>query len=142
MPRNNKLTEAQIEVLKGNPFTHSVSANRISFTVAFKQFFYDQTRIPGMTTRKIMHAAGYDPEWFSDVNLDGIRKRIMREAASPEGFKEPRGMSSAERTAAFAAKDLSRKNTDNAIKELQDRIVHLEAQIEFLKKISHIRSQT
>ena len=142
MARNKQFTEAQIETLKGNPFTHSVSANRISFTVAFKQFFYDQTKIPGMTTRKIMSAAGYDPEWFSNDNLSAIRRRIMNEAASPEGFKEPPGMTSAERTAAFAAKDLSRKNTDNAIKELQDRIVHLEAQIEFLKKISHIRNQT
>ena len=142
MARTNKFTEAQIEALKGNPFTHSVTADRITFTVEFKQFFYDQTGVPGMTTKKIMRAAGYVPEWFSEANLSAIRRKVLTEAASPEGFKEPRGMTSAERTAAFAAKDLSRKNTDKAIRELQDRIVHLEAQIEFLKKISHVRNQT
>ena len=142
MARNNKFTEAQIEALKGNPFTHSVTADRIIFTVEFKQFFYDQTQIPGMSTRKIMRAAGYDPEWFSKANLSAIRQRVKTQAASPEGFKAPRGMTSAERTAAFAAKDLTRQNTDKTIRELQDRIVHLEAQIEFLKKISRIRNQT
>lgn len=142
MARKNKFTEAQIEALKGNPFTHSVNAGRIVFTLEFKQFFYDQTRIPGMTTSKIMRAAGYDPEWFSKDNLSAIRQRIKTQAESPEGFKEPRGMTSAERTAAFAAKDLTRQSTDKTIREMQDRIVHLEAQIEFLKKISRIRNQT
>ena len=142
MSKNKVFTEDQIAVLSENPFTYSVSAYRISFTVAFKQFFYDQTQVPKMTTRKIMRAAGYDPEWFGNTCLNSIRLRILREAASPEGFKEPRGMSSAEKAAAFAAKDLSRQHTDKSIKELQDRIVHLEAQIEFLKKISHVRNQT
>lgn len=45
------------------------------------------------------------------------------------------------KTAQFAAKDLAKQDTDASIKELQDRIVHLEQQITFLKKISHIRKQ-
>ena len=39
---------------------------------------------------------------------------------------------------AFEAKDLSTQKTDASIKELQERIVHLEKQVEFLKKISNI----
>ena len=39
---------------------------------------------------------------------------------------------------AYAAKDLEKQRTSTSIKELQNRVVHLEQQIEFLKKISNI----
>lgn len=141
MTRKQPYTEEQMSILRENPYTYSVTSEQIKFTVAFKQFFYDQTKIPGMTSKKIMRAAGYNPDWFSKYSLDAIRIKIRKEAESPEGFKNPKGMSSSERIAAFAEKDLSRMHKDKAIKELQERVVHLEAQIEFLKKISHIRNQ-
>ena len=134
-------TAEQIQLLSQNPYTHSVTEKRISFTYEFKKFFVEQTKVPGMTTKKIFSAAGYNPDWFSKGCLDGIRHHILKEANSPEGLRLPRGLSSAEKTKQFAAKDLARQNTDQSIKELQERIVHLESQIEFLKKISHIRSQ-
>lgn len=141
MPKTIPFTQEQMERLKENVYTYCVTENRITFTVAFKEFFAQQAAIPGMTTKKIMRAAGYDPDFFSRTSLDGIRKRILHEAASPDGFKSPRGLSSAEKTAQFAAKDLSKQRMNTSLKELQERVVHLEYQIEFLKKISHIRSQ-
>lgn len=140
MPKSTPFTQEQIAVLEQNIYTHHVTPDRIVFTVAFKEFFTEHAKIPKMTTKKILHAAGYDPAFFSDKSLDALRQRILKEAASPEGFKIPKGLSSAERTAQFAAKNLAKQNTDASIKELQERIVHLEQQIEFLKKISHIRS--
>lgn len=142
MPRNNPYTDEQIRILSQNPYTHAVSENRISFTIEFKQFFYEQTRIPGMTTKKILLTAGYNPDWFIKSNLDGIRRSILNEAKSPTGFKTPRGLSNADKTAQFAAKDLAKQKTDASIKELQERIVHLEQQIEFLKKTQHTRDMT
>lgn len=139
MDKKVPFTPEQIEALKGNPYTHSVTGMRISFTLAFKEFFYEKSKIPGMTTQKILREAGYNPAWFSRSALDQLRRRIRAEASSPEGFKSPRGLSSAEKTAQFAARDLSKQKTDSTIKQLQDRIVHLEQQIEFLKKISHLR---
>lgn len=141
MAKNTPFTAEQILTLSQNPYTHSVTENRISFTTEFKKFFAEQVKIPGMTTKKIFSAAGYDPEWFSKGCLDAIRYQILKEANSPEGFKDPRGLSNIEKTKQFAQKDLSKQNTDQAVKELQDRIVHLESQLEFLKKISHIRKQ-
>ena len=142
MSRKNPFTQEQIQILSQNPYTHAVSPHRIAFTIEFKNFFVEQVNIPGMTTKKIFLKAGYDLDLFSQGALDGIRRTILNEASSPEGFKPGRGLSHAEKAAQFAAKDLSRQNTDVSIKELQDRIVHLEQQIEFLKKISHIRNQT
>lgn len=142
MSRKNPFTDEQIQILSQNPYTHTVSPHRIAFTIEFKKFFVEQMNIPGMTTKKIFLAAGYDLNLFTKEALDGIRRTILSESRSPEGFKPGRGLSHAEKTAQFAAKDLSKQNTDSSIKELQDRIVHLEQQIEFLKKISHIRNQT
>ena len=141
MPKSIPFTQEQIRILEENIYTHHVTQNRIVFTVAFKEFFAEQAALPGMTTKKILCAAGYDPDFFPRASLASIRKRILREASSPEGFKNPRGLSSAERTAHFAEKDLTKQRTDTNIKELQERVVYLEQQIAVLKKISHIRSR-
>lgn len=141
MPKSTPFTREQMDILEKNIYTHHVTPNMISFTVAFKEFFAEQVKVPGMTTKKIMSAAGYDPNFFSSSSLDALRIRILKEEKSPEGFKSPRGLSSAERTAQFAAKNLAKQNTDTSIRELQERIVHLEHQVNFLKKISHIRNK-
>lgn len=139
MPRLNPFTPEQIRSLEANRYTHHVTPNKIAFTVEFKEFFASQAALPGMTTKKILRAAGYDPDLFSRSGLDSIRQSILREAASKDGLKPPRGLSSTERINQFAKKDLSRQRTKTSIKELQDRIVYLEYQIEFLKKISQLR---
>ena len=135
MSRTIPFTEDQIKILEKNPYTHHATPNNVVFTVAFKEFFFQQMSIPGMTTRKIMQAAGYDPSLFTRDSLDALRKRIRREASSPGGFSAPRGLSSEERIRRFAEKDLTRQRTDKSIQEMQERIVQLEYQLEFLKKL-------
>ena len=97
MPRLNPFTPEQIRSLEANRYTHHVTPNKIAFTVEFKEFFASQAALPGMTTKKILRAAGYDPDLFSRSGLDSIRQSILREAASKDGFKIPRGLSSTER---------------------------------------------
>ena len=97
-----------------------------------------QVNLPGMTAPKILKAAGYDPKMFTRPAIDHIRTTILAEARSPEGLKPPRGLSQAEKIDAYAQKNLDSQRTSTSIKELQSRVVHLEQQIEFLKKISNI----
>lgn len=127
-------TEEQIRILEQNPYTHSVAPNKFTVTLEFKEFFMSLVHQPGMTTPKILKAAGYDPKMFSRSVMDHMRINILAEAASETGLKPPRGLSQAERTAAFAKKNLDSQRTSTSIKELQNRIVHLERQVEFLKK--------
>ena len=131
-------TEEQIRILEQNPYTHNISPYKIAFTLEFKEFFVSRASLPDMTTPKIFKAAGYDPKMFTRAALDNIRQKILRESRSPEGLKPPRGLSQVERTAAYAKKDLDAQRTSTSVKELQSRVVHLEQQIEFLKKISNI----
>lgn len=141
MSRKNPYTQEQMTILEQNKYTHSVSKNRIVFTLEFKEFFVDQARNHNMTAPAILEAAGYDLSYFSRKNIDKIRYSILHEADSETGLKPPRGLSSEEKIKEFEAKDLAAQKTDATIKELQEHIVHLEKQIEFLKKISHIRDQ-
>ena len=70
--------------------------------------------------------------------VDKTQQYEAAEAASPEGLQPPRGLSQADRIKAYAKKDLSAQRTSTSIKEMQQRIVHLEQQVEFLKKIQNI----
>ena len=138
MSKKIPFTEEQIRVLELNPYTYSVDSNRITFTLEFKKFFVDQIRNHQKTTPEVLKTAGYDPSWFAQGCKSSIRKRILKEADSERGLRPPRGLSTEERIAAFEAKDLSTQRADTSIKELQERIVYLEKQVEFLKKISNI----
>ena len=62
-------------------------------------------------------------------------KLFQREAASPEGLREAGIKTKEERMAKFAKEDYAKKQTKVAIRELQKKVIHLEQQIEFLKKI-------
>ena len=68
MARTKPFTPEQIQSLEANVYTHHVTPNRIVFTVAFKEFFAAQAAIPGMTTQKILKAAGYDLDLFTRSN--------------------------------------------------------------------------
>ncbi len=131
-------TEEQILILEQNPYTHNVTPYKISFTLEFKEFFMSQVNLPGMTAPKILKAAGYDTKIFTEAMITNLRRAILNEAASPEGLKPPRGLSTVEKTEVYAKKNLDAQRTSTSIKELQNRVVHLEQQIAFLKKISNI----
>ena len=138
MARKNPFTEEQMRILEQNKYTHSVTPQRLVFTLEFKQFFLDQVRNHGKKTSAILKEAGYDITLFKRGNIETIRQHILNEANSETGLRPPRGLSTAERIAAFEQKDLAQQSTDASIRELQERIVHLEKQVEFLKKTSYI----
>lgn len=131
-------TNEQVAILVQNPYTHTATPYRLTFTLEFKEYFIDQVTNHGLTTPKILKAAGYDPSMFARTTIDNIRRNILAEAASPEGLKPPRGLSQTERTKAYAKKNLDAQRISTSIKEMQQRIVHLEQQVEFLKKIQNI----
>lgn len=137
MSKRNPYTQEQIQILQQNKYTHSVTEHKLSFTLEFKQFFMDQVN-QGKTAPTILREAGYDTSFFTRGTIDSIRKRILTEAASETGLQPPKGLSTEERIAAFEKKNLDKQRTETSIKEMQERIVLLEKQVEFLKKISQL----
>lgn len=132
-------TEEQIHELETNKYTHSVSEKQIVFTLEFKQFFLDQVVKYNKTAPAILREAGYDTSIFTRSHIDSIRKRILLEANSETGLKPPRGLSTEQKIATFEAKNLAKQSTKVSIRELQEKVVYLEKQVEFLKKISRLR---
>lgn len=135
---NKRLTPEELEIVRQNPYVVSASSAKITYSLVFKKFALEQSR-NGIPSPQIFLMAGFDPEILGKPRMYAAVKSFKREAASPEGLREPRGKSREERLDAHAKEDLAKKQTKTAIRELQDRVNHLEQQIEFLKKIQSLR---
>ena len=61
--------------------------------------------------------------------MSKILSRIRKEAQSKEGFKD------VTQSKAFKDRELEKMRYEKAIKELQNHVVFLEQEVEFLKKI-------
>ena len=129
-------TEEQILDLAANPYTLFVDRNMIRFTVEFKRYLLKEIERPGITFKKAFINAGYDPSVLGDQRIQSIIKNIRKEAKSPKGLHET-GRSKAE----LVKEDLTKKQMKTAIRELQEEVVRLQQQVEFLKKIHQLPSK-
>ena len=134
MPTKKKFTEEEMILLGNNPNIAFVSPTRLSYTVDFKKKAVENSKIKGMTAVKIFEQAGLSVEVLGKTRITAALKSFKKEAVSPTGFHEPRGKSIEAQMEAFAKEDFSKKQAKVAIRELQEKVVHLEQQIEFLKK--------
>lgn len=134
---DKKFTPEQMEQLKQNKYVISVSPNKISYTLEFKQFALKEAAL-GVKSPEIFRKAGFDPAVLGKSRMYAALKTFKRQEASPEGLRPSRKKSREDCLAEFAKEDYSQKHTKVAIRELQNRIVHLEQQVEFLKKIQFL----
>ena len=127
MPSGRYFTDEERAELRANPYTAAVYEKKISFTVAFKKYVVEQYNKPGMTHAKIFESAGYRKELFPRSTMEGLIHRFLKEAESPEGFKEPK---------------IPKKTSSNTQKQLKaalDRIEILEQEMAFLKKSQFLK---
>lgn len=136
-----RFTQEEIEIIQQNPYVVSVCPTKITYSLAFKKFAISQAQ-NGVKSPEIFRRAGFEPEMLGKPRMYAALKSFKTEAASPEGLHEPRCKSREERLADFAREELTKKHTKTAIRELQEKVVHLEQQIEFLKKIQSLEEQS
>lgn len=129
-------TQTEIQLLLQNPFTADVCPTHLYYTMAFKEYALKEAA-KGETSVHIFENAGYDPEILGRTRIYAAMKSFKTEAASPLGLHESRHSREA-KLETLAQKDLVKEKTDKAIQNLQDRVIHLEQQMEFLKKIQSI----
>ena len=129
MTRKVPLTEEERQRLLANPFTAKVTKNgQVSHTVAFKKFAYEQ-HLKGVKTADIVKMAGYDLNSTNKNRYYKLMERIIAEAQSEQGFKDPL------QTKKLQKKRIEELQTKQALKTLQDRVIYLEQELDFLKKI-------
>lgn len=127
-------TSEEINILLQNPFTYKVTNSTISFTKEFKQIFIEKY-LQGMIPRQILIEHGYDPDILGDHRIWGIAQYLKAQYAEAGG-SFPEGYTQRKRTEKSAGQ-LSEKEE---LKQLRLEVDYLKQEIEFLKKISSIRT--
>lgn len=134
---DKKFTSDEMAQLRQNKYVLNVTPTKISYTLEFKQLALEKSA-RGVLSPAIFKEAGFDPEMLGKPRMYAALKAFKRQAASPEGLRPSRKKSREDYLSEFAKEDYNKKHTKVALRELQNRIVHLEQQIEFLKKIQFL----
>ena len=125
-------TESELTEIRSNPYTFKASPGGVVFTREFKEFVLQNIDKPRMTIKKVFAMAGYPEHLFSSIARQRMVERFRKEAASPQGLKEP---------VPPKAPSPRKKQTASEVKELQERVTILEQQLDFLKKSQWLKQQ-
>ena len=124
-------TPKQIKELKNNPYTLNVTTHKLYFTAKFKEDFWVSYQA-GNAPRKILKDFGYNLDFFEQKQIDSLTQRIKKQALSGEGFSE--GENHEKRTA-LKATDEHDLSSPQSIERMQNELLYLRQEVEFLKKI-------
>lgn len=127
-------TDTEVEILKNNQYTYTVTNRSIKFTAEFKQLFYNQIQ-EGLHPPKIIEELGYDINILGIKRSYGIALHIKEEHRVNGEFHEGRMTSTIEQR--LAKNEIS---PSKALIQMNTRINYLEQQIEYLKKILQVDS--
>lgn len=128
--RNTRYYTPQEKIeLEANPYTFRVTDTRVYYTLAFKKYLLASVKKPGMTVKRVFENAGYRPGLITENAMHRTLARFRREAESEEGLQDPTPLKKSSK---------STDSKDSQIKDLEQRIVILEQQLDFLKKTRHL----
>ncbi len=123
-----KYTRKQIKELKSNPYTLQIDDQRIFFTIEFKKAFWTKYQA-GMSPRAIFRELNYNLDYFGQKQIDSIVQRVKKEAMTgefTEGYSRNNRMKIAE-----PSSDITPQN----IKQMQNELLYLRQEVDFLKKV-------
>lgn len=126
-----KFTPEQQEILRNNQYTVRVTPDTISLSKEFKELFY-QEYLTGAVPREILQKYGYPAEILGKQRIWGIAHCIKKEYERDGSFRDIRSNST--------DNTLISRTPEDKIKQLEHQVNYLTQEVEFLKKISSIRS--
>ena len=132
----NPFTEEQIIVLRGNPNTEYVSESVIKFTQAFKVKLLEGIK-KGVPVRRIFQDAGYDYEMLGANRIKTFASRMRKEAR--EGNTPHAGYK--ERKRHPDLKDYKGMKPEDAMRHMQNEILYLHQELDFIKKMIELDSE-
>lgn len=124
-------TPKQIKELKANTYTLNVTKNKLYFTIKFKEDFWISYQA-GNAPRKILSDFGYNLDYFGQKQIDSIVQRVKKEALSGNGFSEGENRTKRVPMKATSEEELS---SPQSIERMQNELLYLRQEVEFLKKI-------
>lgn len=123
-----KYTQKQIKELKQNPYTLKIDEKRIFFTVEFKKVFWTKYQA-GMSPRAIFKELDYNLDYFGQKQIDSIVQNIKKQAIKGE-FTE-----GYIRNNRMKIQEQEEKITPQNLKQMQNELLYLKQEVEFLKKV-------
>jgi hypothetical protein len=131
----NIFTDKQIEILRENPYVYSVSPYQISLKKEFKEIFFEAGN-KGKTPRQILEEYGFDPSILGEYRIKNIAYHIRKEYQKYGRFREGHP---AQRRGLNRKSDAELSEKEQ-LKKLQTEVEFLREEMNFLKKISKIRT--
>ena len=128
-----QFTPEQKEILQANPFTLFVDDNCIRFTVEFKRYLLEEREKNGTPWKEVFRKAGYDPDILGEARITKIVSITRNQAASEKGLRETISKK-------HMVKLKEKQSDKKAIRDLQNEVIHLRQQVEFLKKIQMLKA--
>lgn len=129
-------TEEEQQLLRQNPYVYSVSESSLSLTKEFKELFLEAYH-KGQTARSILADYGFDPDILGNRRIWGISSYIRSEYQKYGEFTEGHNT----RGKRSSNPNLSNPATEaDQIRQLKHEVDYLKQEMEFLKKISAIRT--
>ena len=122
-------TKEEMDILRENKYTYSVSPKTISFTIEFKKEFWKRYQA-GMLPRIIVEELGYDYQMLGESRVSGLQVMIRKQAT--EGcFREGQHTS----YAVSNHPDYSSMPDAQKLHAMEHELYYLRHEMEFLKKI-------
>ena len=125
-------TNEEVAMLRNNPYTYAVTPHTLSFTKEFKELFWKEYQA-GEIPRQILEKHGFPADVLGKQRIWGIAHTIKAQYYSEEGLRE-----GSRKKNPPAGRDC--KTTEETVRQLQNEVQYLRQEIEFLKKISSIRT--
>lgn len=128
-----RFTAEEIKELEVNPYTLSVTENRLTITLAAKEKVLELYEA-NKTRRQIAAALGYDFDLLGEERMKNMIRGIRREAESASGLHEVYARTGRKRMSKEEIEELECDPASYA--KLKNEVVYLRQEVEFLKKIS------
>ncbi len=124
-----KFTSEQQQLLRNNPYTARVTEDVLYLSKEFKELFYKEY-LAGAMPRDILEKYGYPPAVLGKQRIWGISHTIRKQFEKNGEFRDIRTPNSS----------VTENSPEDKIRQLEHQVNYLTQEVEFLKKISSIRS--
>lgn len=134
-----QFTEEEQQLLRQNPYIFSVTKTKITLTKEFKEIFINACK-DGKIPRKILEEHGFDLNILGKRRIWSISYHIKDEYHKYGEFHN--GYRLRATSIASSDENLNAKITNEAaeIRQLRHEVYYLKQEMEFLKKITSIRT--
>ena len=124
-----KFTPEQQQQLRSNPYTVRVTEDVLNLSKEFKELFYKEY-LSGALPRDILQKYGYPPDILGKQRIWGISHMIRKQFEDAGEFRDVR----------TPGTPITASSTEEKVRQLEHQVNYLTQEVEFLKKISSIRS--